>query len=81
MTYEPDFMEDAMNVYRTENYIVKQVFGVKYSDVENTAIISYDTYYLRTVERDEDYEDIFWERKHIDGKRVPSTMYTRKYVD
>lgn len=81
MNYVPDFMVDAMNVYRTRDFIVKQVIGIKYSDVENIAVISNDTFYRRTKKRDREYERIFWERKQINGKRIPSTMYARTYVD
>ena len=81
MNYVPDFVVDAMNVYRTRDFIVKQVIGIKYSDVENIAVISNDTFYRRTKKRDREYERIFWERKQINGKRIPSTMYARTYVD
>ena len=81
MNYVPDFMVDAMNVYRTRDFIVKQVIGIKHSDVENIAVISNDTFYRRTKKRDREYERIFWERKQINGKRIPSTMYARTYVD
>ena len=81
MNYVPDFMVDAMNVYRTRDYIVKQVLGVKYSDVENNMVLSHDTFYHRTKKRDREYERIFWERKNLDGKRIPSTMYARTYID
>lgn len=39
------------------------------------------TFYRRTKKRDREYELIFAERKHIDGKRIHSTMYGRTYVD
>ena len=68
MNYVPDFMVDAMNIYRTRDFIVKQVIGISYSDVENIAVISNDTFYRRTKKRDREYERIFWERKHINGK-------------
>ena len=68
MNYAPDFMVDAMNIYRTRDFIVKQVIGISYSDVENIAVISNDTFYRRTKKRDREYERIFWERKHINGK-------------
>lgn len=68
MNYAPDFMVDAMNVYRTRDFIVKQVIGIKHSDVKNIAVISNDTFYRRTKKRDREYERIFWERKHINGK-------------
>lgn len=48
MNCVPDFMEDAMNVYRTRDYIVKQVVGVKYSEVEDNLVFSHDTFYRRT---------------------------------
>ena len=76
-----DFLYDANNVYRTENYIVKQVIGVRTSDEENNIIMSFDTYYRRTKKRDKIYERAFARKKHIDGKRLPSTMYSRKYID
>ena len=81
MNYVPDFMVDAMNVYRTRDFIVKQVIGIKYSDVENIAVISNDTFYRRTKKRDREYERIFWKRKQINGKRIPTIMYARTYVD
>lgn len=81
MNYVPDFMEDAMNVYRTRDYIVKQVVKIKYSDTEDNIVLSHDTFYRRTKKRDREYELIFAERKHIDGKRIHSTMYGRTYVD
>lgn len=81
MNYVPDFMVEAMNVYRTRDFIVKQVIGIKYSDVENIAVISNDTFYRRTKKSDREYERVFWERKYINGKRIPSTMYARTYVD
>lgn len=81
MNYVPDFVVDAMNVYRTRNYIVKQSVGIKCSEVENNVVLSHDTFYRRTKKRDREYELIFAERKHIDGKRIHSTMYGRTYVD
>lgn len=76
-----DFLYDANNVYRTKNYIVKQVIGVRTSDEEDNIIMSFDTYYRRTKKRDKIYERAFANKKHIDGKRLPSTMYSRKYID
>ena len=76
-----DFLYDANNVYRTRDYIVKQVIGVRTSDEEDNIIMSFDTYYRRTKKRDKIYEHVFAGKKHIDGKRLPSTMYSRKYID
>lgn len=85
--YNKDFcnelLTDTCNVYRTENYIVKQDIAI--TTDEDTAIsksVSCDTYYLRTLERDRDYEYIFEFRgKKIDGKRIRVAMYTREYIE
>ena len=76
-----DFLYDANNVYRTENFIVKQVIGVRLSDELNNVVFSFDTYYHRTKKRDKIYEKAFRERKNIDGKRLPTTMYARTYIE
>ena len=76
-----DFLYDANNVYRTENYIVKQVIGVRLSDELNNVVFSFDTYYHRTKKRDKIYEKAFAARKNIDGKRLPTTMYARTYIE
>ncbi len=77
----PDFLMEADNVYRTEKYIVKQCISVQLELLEANAIVSNDIFYKRTKRRDAEYEQTFYDRKFIDGKRLPSTMYTRKYVD
>ena len=77
----PDFIKGATNVYRTKDYIVSQVIGIQYDCKENNVVFSHDTYYRRTPERDRQYEIFFCHRRHIDGKRLPSTMYARTYKD
>ena len=76
----PDYLKGATNVYRTKQYIVKQIMGVQYSQEENNVVFSRDTYYRRTPERDKEYEILFCLRRNIDGKRLPSTMYARIYI-
>ena len=78
-----DFVNNADNVYRTREYIVKQQISTSVNKNSLiTHLISEDTYYLRTPKRDVEYNIIFKVRsKNIDGKRIRSTMYTRKYVD
>ena len=78
MSYIPEFMINADNVYRTNEFIVRQSIIVQADKIENTAIISYDTYYRRTRVRDFEYEIIFAERQDIEGKRLPSNMYVRR---
>lgn len=77
----PEFLDGATNVYRTKEYIVKQIISIRYDAEENNAVISRDTYYRRTEKRDAEYEIAFCMRKHIDGKRLPTTMYARTYID
>ena len=81
MSYIPEFMINADNVYRTNEFIVRQSIIVQADKIENTAIISYDTYYRRTRVRDFEYEIIFAERQDIEGKRLPSNMYVRRYKE
>ena len=79
--YMPDFMINANNVYRTKHYIVKQQVTIVTSNNNEAYLISNDTYYLRTARRDFEYSCIFSKRYNLDGKRLPSSTYTRKYVD
>ena len=77
-----EFMENAHNVYRTKDFIVKQVIKVAYSYELHNGLVSIDTYYARTPKRDALYEKIFRAKgKRINGKRMTSIMYTRTYVD
>ena len=76
----PDYLKGATNVYRTKQYIVKQILGIQYSQKENNVVFSRDTYYRRTPERDREYEILFCLRRNVDGKRLPSTMYARIYI-
>ena len=77
----PDFLIDADNVYRTKSYIVKQVIQIIENDIEDNGIVSHDTYYRRTTARDLAYNMAFMDKTKINGKRLPSTQYTRTYVE
>lgn len=79
--HTPEFLQYADNVYRTKHFIVKQVLAIHESDEENNQVISVDTYYRRTPKRDLAYNIIYQDKAHLDGKRLPSTMYTRTYID
>ena len=63
-TYKPEFAKGATNVYRTENYIVKQVFGISLDSSLGNVTMSYDTYYLRTPDLDAIYEYMFSDRRN-----------------
>ena len=77
----PDFLIDADNVYRTNSYIVKQVIQIIENDIEDNGIVSHDTYYRRTTARDLAYNMAFMDKTKINGKRLPSTQYTRRYIE
>lgn len=76
----PNFMMNANNVYRTKNYIVKQDISLERDCSGNSILFSTDTYYLRTKKIDKEFENLFKNRDFIDGKRVHSTSYLRKYI-
>ena len=69
------------NVYRTRDYIVKQELYLIVNAEQHNAVLSVDTYYRRTLLRDSKYQLLYKDRKHIDGKRLPSNTYIRTYID
>ncbi len=77
----PDFLQDADNVYRTKHFIVKQVMKIHENSVENNSVISYDTYYCRTIKRDLAYNMAYQDKANLDGNRLPSTVYTKTYIE
>ena len=78
-----DFLQNADNVYRTRTYIVKQEIHTTFDEEKLMSfIVSEDTYYVRTQNRDAEYNAIFRDRgRKINGKRIKSAMFTRKYID
>ncbi len=69
------------NIYRTRKYIVCQSIGfTRCNNTSFNATISTDTFYLRTPERDREYELLTIDYPYADGKRIPTTMSIRKYV-
>lgn len=76
----PEFVSNANNVYRTKNFIVKQEIVIGCDSVEMNAVLSRDTFYARTAVRDMEYEAYFSRRRYVNGKRLPSTIYSRKYI-
>ena len=79
MKQRAEFLKEASNVYRTPHYIVRQRLGLLYNDEEANQLISRDTYYERTPERDAEYEIRFKKRIKIDGKRIRSNVTVRGY--
>ena len=79
MKQRAEFLKGASNVYRTRHFIVRQRLGLLYNDEESNRLISRDTYYARTPERDAEYEIRFHKRIKIDGKRIPTNVTVREY--
>ena len=73
--------EEATNVYRTKGYIVRQLIAVKKNETIENFILSQDTFYKRTPERDKLYDRMFWRKDNPDGKRMVATVSMRKYVE
>ena len=64
-----------------QKYIFVQRVGYRYSDKDDNVLYSIDTYYLRNKKRDSEYERAFSEKQNVNGRRLPVSMYVRKYVD
>lgn len=78
----PDFMITVPdNIYRTKKHIVIQHIVYNKNPQYDNTLISHDTYYKRTHKRDLEYQSLFIDKDNIDGKRIPSTAYTRQYKD
>lgn len=75
-----EFLQNADNVYRTPEFIVKQRISISTNPKGDAFSVSEDTYYFRTFERDLDYEFAFQHRENIDGKRIKSGTYLRTYI-
>lgn len=76
-----EIFRNTTNIYRTEKYIVEQNIGILYHKKLNNVLFSYDTYYRRTPQRNIDYELSFPKRQPPNGKRIPTAMHARIYVD
>lgn len=72
-----DFLDNATNIYRTEEFIVSQHICFSSDGRGATRILSEDTYYCRTKLRDLLYEKLF----ENNGKRLHSSMFVRTYIE
>ena len=79
IAFEKMLLREADNVYRTNDFIVLQKFIVR-SNQGSALSMSYDTYYLRTPERDVAYNHVFKGRALLEGKRLRASTYIRQYV-
>ena len=80
MRKEIDFLDNATNVYRTKNYIIKQKIYIKTDIFCNILLFSDDFYYLRTRQRDFAFDIVFRNRQVKDGYRLHSNSYSKRYI-
>ena len=76
-----DYFNKASNVYRTNNFIVCQFLYVKAHEVIDNALFSSDVFFKRTRKRDKYFVKLNEAKVNIDGVRIPTNLYTRKYVE
>lgn len=72
-----DFLDNATNLYRTEEFIVCQHICFSSDGLGITRILSEDKFFRRTKVRDMFYEKLF----ENDGKRIHSAMFVRTYIE
>ena len=81
MKIVPEFLIEATNVYRTKNFIVRQIISIEKTCSGGKELFSVDTFFKRTKFRDKQFEFVFADRTNIDGRRLPTTAYSKNYVD
>lgn len=73
-------LQDANNAYRTRDYIITQEITFVKHDYHGSYLDSRDVYYKRTPERDAVYENVFRNRCHLNGERIPTKKHTNEYL-
>ena len=68
-----------LNIYRTDKFIVKQDIYIQ-EDQFGRRLFSRDCYFYRNKKRDKDFVLLNKRNEFIDGYRIPTTTYIRKYV-
>lgn len=79
--FTSEFMNTAVNVYRTKYYIIKQDLYLDTNIDGQEFLFSKDTFYLRNKKLDKIYEMIFSDRVNIDGRRIKCASYSRNYIE
>ena len=75
------FLDKADNVYRTDEFIVKQELSLMTDKQGLTYLVSNDTFFTRDWASDAEYIRIFGgSRKKINGRRIHADTCIRKYV-
>ena len=76
-----DLIKNASNVYRTDYYIVVQRLIIRNHICLNNVVFSEDTFIKRTPERDVEYTSLFLNKQTLQGKILPSSAYSRTYIN
>ena len=74
LSHEPD------NVYRTKDFIVAQHISLAYDEAVGAVSVSDDVYYKRTASRDMNFDFIQMGEMILEGRRIPTQSYIRRYV-
>ena len=77
----PEFINVAVNTYRTKHYIVIQHIYFMLEKGEHTVFGSDDVYYPRTPQRDREYDRKYKNSLLPNGQRIHTNGYTRYYVE
>ena len=77
----PEFINVAVNIYRTKHYIVKQHIYFMLEQGEHAVFGSDDVYYPRTPQRDREYDRKYKKSLLPNGQRIHTNVYTRYYVE
>ena len=76
-----DFLaHDPDNVYRTKDFIVAQHISLAYDEAIGAVSVSDDVFYKRTASRDMNFDFIQMGEQILEGRRVPTQSYIRRYV-
>lgn len=68
--------ESVTNIYRTPDFIVNQQLSICEGADGRKIVMSRDTYYPRTDERDHAFDCVF----DNNGRRMRTAMFTRTYI-
>ena len=74
-----DFLQGADNIYRTPEFSVSQRIALVVTKKGDAYTKSEDHYYVRTGQRNADYDFACQLRENPEGKRIKTTVYVRHY--
>ena len=78
--FDLGYIVESDNVYRTKNYIVRQMLSVATANKDVAGIMSFDTFIKRNRYRDKQYEYFYKDRRSLNGRRIHCNLYARSYI-